>query len=86
MVRRARVDPRERRRRSYPLPLEGDGRRGDAIALAATRALLRALTREEAAQILRTAVDDLGGEVVPARLASDDALPQDISLGVGGPA
>lgn len=86
VARRGPVDVRERRRRSYPLLPDGDNRRGDGIALAATRALLRALTREEAAQILRTAVDDLGGVVVPARLATDDALPQDISLGVGEPA
>lgn len=85
-LRRGRVDLRERRRRAYPLPLAGDGPRGDVIALAATRALVRALSREEAALILRTAVDDLGGVVVPARLATDEALPQDVSLGVGEPA
>ncbi len=59
---------------------------GDAVALAATRALLRARGREEAALVLRTAVEDLGGTVVPARLAGDDALPVDVSLGVGEPA
>lgn len=35
--------------------------------------------------MLRTAVEDLGGVVVPARIASDDALPLDVSLGVGEP-
>ncbi|GAA3535867.1 GGDEF domain-containing protein [Nocardioides daeguensis] len=84
--RRAPADQRERRRRPYPLPSDDADQRGDATALAATRALLRALTREEAALVLRTAVDDLGGLVVPARLASDDALPLDVSLGVGEPA
>lgn len=83
--RRGRVPQPERRRRPYPLPGEGEDRRGDAIALAATRALLRSLSREEAAFVLRTAVEDLGGVVVPARLATDDALPIDISLGVGEP-
>lgn len=86
VLRRGRADLRERRRRPYPLPRDGEDRRGDAIALAATRALLRALTREDAALILRTAVVDLGGIVVLARLAADDALPLDVSLGVGEPA
>lgn len=76
---------RERHRRPYPLPL-GDDPRGEAVVLAATRALLRALTREEAAEVLLTAVEDLGGVVVPARVATDDSLPLDVSLGVGEPA
>lgn len=74
------------KRRPYPLPLDGDADpTGDATVLAATRALLRALSRDEAALVLRTAVDDLGGAVVPARIATDTAVPVDVSLGVGEP-
>lgn len=88
MWRRGQADRRapEPKRRPYPEPLDaGDDPRGDTTVLAATRALLTALTREEAALILRTAVDDLGGAAVPARIAADDAVPVDISLGVGEP-
>lgn len=74
-----------RRRRPYALPNESENQYGDALALAATRALLRSLSRDEAALVLRTVVEDLGGVVVPARLATDDALPLDISLGVDEP-
>jgi diguanylate cyclase (GGDEF)-like protein len=77
----------EPKRRPYPLPVDtDDDPRGDAAALAATRALLHAFSRDEVALILRTAVDDLGGAVVPARIATDGALPVDVSLGVGEPA
>ncbi|HWJ08793.1 MAG TPA: GGDEF domain-containing protein [Nocardioides sp.] len=85
-----REDRRNRLRRPYPLPAIDDGGDGggggDTIVLAATRALLRALTREEASAVLRTAVEDLGGRVGPADVASDDTLPLDLSLGVGEPA
>lgn len=90
--RRGQADRRapEPKRRPYPLPPEAadaetDDPRGDTVALAATRALLRALSRDEAALVLRTAVDDLGGAVVPARIAADTAVPVDVSLGVGEP-
>jgi diguanylate cyclase (GGDEF)-like protein len=55
------------------------------VALAATRALLNATTRTEAAAVLHTAVHDLGGAVLPARLAGPNALPVDVSLGAGEP-
>jgi diguanylate cyclase (GGDEF)-like protein len=60
---------------------------GDTVVLAATRALLSVRSREEAAAVLLTAIRDLGGAVVPARLAEAhrDALPMDVSLGVGEP-
>jgi len=74
-----------RARRPYPLPPDADAGHGDAVALAATRALLAAQTREEVAAVLRTAVTDLGGAVVTARSAPD-ALPVDVALGVGEPA
>lgn len=86
--RRGQADRRapEPKRRPYPWPVDvDDDPRGDAAVLAATRALLSALTRDEAALILRTAVDDLGGAAVPARIAADAAIPVDISLGVGEP-
>ena len=47
------------RERAYPQPADVTGT-GTAVALAATYALLGAQTREEAAAILRTAVNDLG--------------------------
>lgn len=72
--------------RPYELPLEAD-LNGDAVVLAATRALLIAHSRQQAATVLRTAIHDLGGAVVPARLAEvhPDALPADVSLGIGEP-
>jgi diguanylate cyclase (GGDEF)-like protein len=60
-----------------------DGVGGDAVALAAARALLRVDTRVEAAAVLRDALRDLGGRVVEARLADPTALSTDVSLGVG---
>ena len=73
------------RERAYPPPDDVDDPTGDGVALAATRALLKASTREEVARVLHTAVGDLGGTVVPARLASESALSVDVSLGVGEP-
>ncbi len=57
----------------------------EAIVLRATRALLRVDRRSQAARVLRTVVEDLGGEIVPAREAQASALPLDVSLGVGEP-
>jgi hypothetical protein len=71
--------------RGYPRSANLDDPSGNAVALAATRALLNVQTRAEAAQVLHTAVHDLGGAIVPARLAGDDAIPVDVSLGVGEP-
>lgn len=63
----------------------GDGVGGEAVALAAARSLLRVDTRAQAAQVLRAAVEELGGQVVDAATAGADALPQDVSLGLGEP-
>lgn len=41
----------------------------DAVALSAARALLRADSRAEAADVLQAALRDLGGRIVPARYA-----------------
>jgi methanogenic corrinoid protein MtbC1 len=71
--------------RGYPRSEHLDDPTGNAVALAATRALLTVQTRAEAAQVLHTAVHDLGGAIVPARLAGDDAIPVDVSLGAGEP-
>lgn len=52
---------------------------------AAARALLRVDTRSDAAQVLQTAICDLGGRLVALELAAATALPVDVSLGVGEP-
>jgi diguanylate cyclase (GGDEF)-like protein len=56
---------------------------GDAVALAAARALLRVDSRAEAAAVLRTAVRDLGGTVVDAPSGLTSGLSDDVSLGIG---
>lgn len=71
--------------RGYPPVGSSDDPTGDQVALAATRALLKADSREQAARVLRTAVIDLGAGVIPARLAGDSATSVDVSLGVGEP-
>lgn len=81
---------RTQRRRPSPRPYEqpaDDDLTGNGVALSATRALLSVRNRTEAAAILLTAIRDLGGAVVPARLgeAHPDALPVDVSLGAGEP-
>ena len=57
-----------------------------AARLAATRALLAAQNAEEVAAIVATLVRDLGGGLVPARLAEPaGSLPLDVSLGLTEP-
>lgn len=75
-----------RSQRPYPLPLYEDST-GDAVVLAATRALVTATTREQVVDVLHAAVNDLGGGVVAARLVqtSEDVIDIDVSLGVGEP-
>lgn len=51
----------------------------------ATRDLLRAETAEEVAGIVATAIDRLGGRVVPAHVEDPEALPLDVSFGVSEP-
>ncbi len=53
--------------------------------LAATRALLRVDSRDEAVAVLHAAVAELGGWVVPAHQADADSIPVDVSLGIGEP-
>ena len=71
--------------RAYPAAFDPSDPTGDAVALAATRALLTVSTRLQAAHVLNTAINDLGGCVIPARLASETAISVDVSLGVGEP-
>lgn len=71
--------------RRYPQAFDPHDATGNSTALAATRALLKVNDRVEAAQVLRHAITDMGGHVVAARLAGPDAIPVDVSLGVGEP-
>lgn len=71
--------------RGYPKPLSPYDPSGASVVLAATRALLTATSRTDVARVLHTAVEDLGGTVVPARSAKEGAIPLDVSLGVGEP-
>jgi methanogenic corrinoid protein MtbC1 len=71
--------------RGYPPVAGHEDATGDAVALAATRALLQVGSRAEAALVLHTAVADLGGSVVPARVAGESAPSVDVSLGAGEP-
>ena len=57
----------------------------DMVVLAATRALLRVDSRQQASRVLRKAVEDLGGTVVLERIAGSAALHLDVSLGLGEP-
>ena len=86
-AKRASADPARRRRRSrgYPLPEGFDDASGTPIAVAAKRVLLTVRTRAEAARVLHTAINDLGGGVLPARLAGSNVIPVDVSLGCGEP-
>lgn len=74
---------RQRGQRAYPPPHDPADPTGDSVALAATRALLGVESRADAALVVRTAVRDLGGEVVAARLAPPEAMQVDVSLGDG---
>ena len=71
--------------RAYPAVAAVEDHEALAAALSATRALLTATRPEQIAGILRTLVHDLGGGLVPARLADDSALQLDLALGFGEP-
>ena len=51
----------------------------------ATRALLTAGSPREVVDVVLNLVENLGAEVIPARLAGADALPLDLSFGVDEP-
>lgn len=70
--------------RAYPAA--GEDADDAEVQLAATRALLVATEPHEVAAVVATLVRDLGGGLVPARLAHDSAaLPLDVSLGLSEP-
>ncbi len=71
--------------RSYPAVAAVEDHEALAAVLSATRALLTAARPEQVAGILRTLVHDLGGGLVPARLAGHNALQMDLALGLGEP-
>lgn len=61
---------------------------GDAdleAVLDATRQLLWVTTPAEAADVVRKLITVLGGQTVPARVSTSDALPLDVSFGVQEP-
>lgn len=79
----ARTASRGGEARPYP-PFAEDADVRD-LALAATRALVSARDTATVRRVVRTVVHDLGGALVPARLDPADALPLDVSLGLGDP-
>jgi len=56
-----------------------------SVVLNATRALLWIETAADASAVARDLVEDLGGVTVAALASTDDALPVDLSFGVGEP-
>jgi diguanylate cyclase (GGDEF)-like protein len=56
-----------------------------SVVLNATRALLWIETAADASAVARELVEDLGGVTVAALAPTDDALPVDLSFGVGEP-
>ena len=56
-----------------------------SVVLNATRALLWIETAADASAVARDLVEDLGGMTVAALAPTDDALPVDLSFGVGEP-
>lgn len=83
--RAAGTSPRPTSERFYAVDAVVDDHEALAAVLPATRALLTATRPEQVAGILATLVHDLGGGLVPARLADDNALPMDVGLGLGEP-
>lgn len=75
----------DRPTRAYPVVVEHD----EAVAgpqVAALRALLHATSAEQVPAVLATFIRDLGGGLVPARLADPaNTLPVDVSLGLSEP-
>ncbi|HEX8343805.1 MAG TPA: GGDEF domain-containing protein [Actinoplanes sp.] len=72
---------------TVPRPPIPPGLDPDALAAAheATRALLRADSPRDVVDIVLNLVAAVGARVVPARLASTNELPLDLSFGVGEP-
>lgn len=72
--------------RAYPLSETDDDLDAVSAQLSATRALVAASTPQEVPAIVATLVRDLGGGLVPARLAEEgSAMPLDVSFGLTEP-
>ena len=86
-ARQRRNGPASRVRVPTPAPLPSAGLDPEALEAAyrATRALLHAGSAGQVVDVLVHLVAELGGEVEPAETAGPDALPLDLSLGVGPP-
>lgn len=87
MDRRDRPARREQLRLAPPNRSISSGLDRQAVAAAheATRALLSAASPRDVVGIVLNLVTELGGVVSPARTAGPDALPVDLSFGVGEP-
>ncbi len=75
--------------RPGPAPLPSAVPSADAAlgaVLEATRALLWIESPADVVSVARELVETLGGRVIPAAAAAGDALPVDVSFGVGAPA
>lgn len=68
-----------------PYPVLGADAQAREIAHVALRALVHARDEATVRQVVATFIGDLGGAVVPARFEPEDALPLDVSLGLGDP-
>ena len=68
-----------------PPPIEPSADAPLSAVLDATRALLWIESPTAVAEIARDLVEALGGRVVPAPDATEDALPVDVSFSVGQP-
>lgn len=72
--------------RPYPLVRAGDDLDAISAQLAATRALLTAATPQDVVAVVAALVGDLGGALVPARLAESGPTVQiDVSFGLSEP-
>lgn len=72
--------------RGYPLVVTSEDHEAISAVLSATRALLRVSDAPAVLAVVATLVHDLGGGVVPARLAADGmSIQADLSLGLSEP-
>jgi diguanylate cyclase (GGDEF)-like protein len=66
-------------------PVGDAGRATLHVSLVAARGLLRAGTPEDVAEVVASAVRELGGELEPPASRSDGQLPLDVSFGTSDP-
>jgi diguanylate cyclase (GGDEF)-like protein len=72
--------------RAYPDVTNGQDQAVAGLQTAAVRALLHATSVDQVARVLATFIRDLGGGLVPARLADPaNTIPMDVSLGLSEP-